>query len=221
MSVNGQVRLVCFDLGGVVVRICRSWQEGCIAAGLPVRADLSSDEMKARRRALSDRYQAGLLGCDEFFRLLSESTGGIYTPEEVRRIHAAWTLDVYEGVDNLVGELSRLRSVQLGVLSNTNHAHWEVLCGARRRPEYWSVLSKIHHPHASHLLRLAKPSPDIYLEFQRRTGFAGEHILFFDDLEENILAARRVGWRAEQIDHTGDTAAQMRAHLARHGVLGA
>ena len=29
--------IVCFDIGGVLVRICRTWEEGCIAADVPLR----------------------------------------------------------------------------------------------------------------------------------------------------------------------------------------
>ena len=43
-------------------------------------------------------------------------------------------------------------------------------------------------------------------------------VIFFDDLEENIAAARSIGWTAHQIDHTRDTAAQMRYHLTRWGL---
>ena len=30
--------LAVFDLGGVIVRICRSWQEGCRAAGIALKS---------------------------------------------------------------------------------------------------------------------------------------------------------------------------------------
>jgi FMN phosphatase YigB (HAD superfamily) len=43
--------------------------------------------------------------------------------------------------------------------------------------------------------------------------------VFFDDLAENISAARACGWNAVHIDHTGDTAAQVLAGLRAHGAL--
>ena len=69
------------------------------------------------------------------------------------------------------------------------------------------------------MTELAKPGLDIYHAFVERTGHRAAGILFFDDLEENVVAARRAGWNAEQIDHTGDTAAQIRGHLREYGVL--
>jgi FMN phosphatase YigB (HAD superfamily) len=214
---------VVFDLGGVIVRIARSWAEGCRAAGLPVRApeQMGADGMIARRRELSRAYQEGRVSCDEYCRLVAESTDGHYTPEEIRRVHDAWTMGEYPGVHELVHEI-RAAGVLTGVLSNTNHSHWVRLVPPpdHPAPEYRTP-RLVDHPHASHLLGLSKPGLEIYRRFTEITGYRGreEEIIFFDDLEENVQAARAVGWQAEWIDHAGDTAAQMRAHLVRRGVL--
>ena len=64
-----------------------------------------------------------------------------------------------------------------------------------------------------------KPDAKIYEHVEQTTGVAPEHILFFDDHPPNVNAARQRGWRVEQIDHTGDTVAQMTRHLRRYGVL--
>ena len=56
--------LVCFDLGGVVIRICRSWEEGCAAAGLPLRGVESRDETRHLRTAAVVEFQTGRIGGD-------------------------------------------------------------------------------------------------------------------------------------------------------------
>lgn len=76
----------------------------------------------------------------------------------------------------------------------------------------------MEHRAASHLLGLAKPELEIYRTYEQLAGIPSERILFFDDTAENIEAARRAGWNAEPIEHTGDTAAQVRALLARYGI---
>jgi putative hydrolase of the HAD superfamily len=215
------VKIVVFDLGGVVVRICRSWAEGCAAAGLEFRAQaLASEEMKARRRAVSARHGRGELACADYYREMAATTGGLYTPDEVERIHHAWTREEYPGVFDLVAQIHSA-GLDTGVLSNTNHAHWLRLAPARagggERPEYRTP-SAIRHLHASHLLGLHKPEPGIYRAFERITGFSGPSIVFFDDLPENVAAASAAGWRAIQVDHTGDTAAQMATHLQALGI---
>lgn len=214
------ISLVCFDWGGVILRICRSWQEGCERAGLPVRADTASDTVKARRKKIAEAFQVGELTPEAFFARLAEATGGAYTAEEVERIHDAWLIDEYTGVGDVVGELLARPGVETGLLSNTNESHWRrhqrELCTGL---ECFPTVARLRHRHASHLLRLAKPGLDIYHAFVEQTGHRAGRILFFDDLEENVAAARLAGWNAEQIDHTGDTASQIRGHLRAYGVL--
>jgi 2-haloacid dehalogenase len=64
-----------------------------------------------------------------------------------------------------------------------------------------------------------KPDKAVYRDAERRFGVAGDRILFFDDLPDNVAAALRMGWQAMAIDHAGDTARQIEAALQRHGVL--
>ncbi|MEO1535088.1 MAG: HAD-IA family hydrolase, partial [Planctomycetota bacterium] len=85
--------------------------------------------------------------------------------------------------------------------------------------ERFPVARLLEHRHASHLLGIAKPDAGIYARFESETGYDGSEILFFDDLAENIEAARERGWHAEQIDHTGDTAEQVARCLAAYGVF--
>lgn len=66
---------------------------------------------------------------------------------------------------------------------------------------------------ASHLMGVAKPASETYSAFDARTGYHGKEILFFDDLAENVEAARQAGWWAERIDHDGDAANQVRGYL--------
>lgn len=212
--------LIVFDLGGVLVRICRGWAEACAAAGLPVRAESDSLSASGARHEWAARHGRGEISSPDFFARVAESTGGLYTPDEVRRIHDAWLIDEYTGVHDLLADL-RAAGLATGVLSNTNHAHWVRLTppGLGGTGEF-SAAGMVDHPHASHLLGLLKPDREIYREFERRVGYEGRaaEILFFDDLDENVTAARSCGWRAERIDHAADTAAQMRAHLRELGL---
>ena len=92
--------------------------------------------------------------------------------------------------------------VQTACLSNTSRGHWDSLLA------YENVASLGSH-HASHLLGLAKPAPEIYAEFERLVGARPEEIVFFDDLEANVESASARGWDAVRIDHEADTAKQM------------
>jgi len=210
-----RVDAVLLDLGGVVVRICRTWGEACARAGVPERAPERFGEASlARARALAvDRYQTGRMTCDAFVEEVANSTAGLYSPGEVRRIHDAWLIGEYPGVAGLLSVLSG-SGVATGCLSNTNRAHWEVL-------REGGAVSLLRHQLVSHELRSAKPGARIYEQAEEALGLPGERIAFFDDLEENVRAAAERGWLATQIDHTGDTAAQMTRRLRELGVLAA
>jgi glucose-1-phosphatase len=211
------VRLVCFDLGGVLLRICRTWDEGCRAAGIEPRPGANDPVLVERRRAVSHAYSLGRIDCDACFRGMSEATSGLYTPDEVARVHDAWLVGEYPGVGPLIDRLLNAPHVRTGVLSNTNHRHW-VRIAPGPRAEF-PAAARLPNLHASHILGLAKPDPAIYAAFERSVGVRGPEILFFDDLDENIAAAKAAGWQAVQVDHQGDTATQMLRHLSSCGAF--
>jgi len=210
------VRLVCFDLGGVIVRICRTWEEACAAAGLAVRHDESfhAPDRLLQRRTLHRRHECGEVASVEYWERMSEVIGGVYAPDEVELIHQSWILGEYRGIADLLQRLARRPHVETACLSNTNQAHWRLLTGG---PHHHAV-SHLRHRVASHEIRQAKPDEAAYRHVERLTSRHADEILFFDDMPENIDAARAIGWRAELIDHTGDTAAQIDSHLRAHHV---
>ncbi len=204
-----RVRGVVFDLGGVLVRICRSWSEACARAGVQYHERVASPEQIEARRAVRDAYETGRIGCDEFFRRVAATTGGLVSSGEFERVHRAWIIGEYEGVRDLIRSL-RTAGLATGVLSNTNHAHWSDL--------RQGVVNLVDHPHASHLLGVAKPDREIYRAFEEAARLPAPGLVFFDDLPANIEGARAAGWDAVWIDHEGDTAAQMRSALRTRGV---
>ncbi len=217
----GSIKVVCFDLGGVVVRIARSWSEACEAAGVEVRSPetFSAPDMQSGRRELSDGYQLGRLDCDGYYRLISESSGGLYEPHEVEAVHRAWVFEPYTGIDTLIERLNTVNGLQTACLSNTNHSHWQDLLRTEGSKPAVPAIHLLQTRLVSHELEAVKPDERIYRLAEQRLGASGAEIVFFDDLLENVEGARRCGWIAEQIDHSGDPASQIRAHLERFGLL--
>jgi putative hydrolase of the HAD superfamily len=219
--------VVCFDLGGVVVRIARDWAEGCRAAGIEVRepARFHEPSLKAERRALAEAYQRGRISSAEFFEGVAANTGGLYRAEEVERVHDAWIYGEYPGVSDLIRRLNATPGVFTACLSNTNESHWErALVGNGDGATPSEAIALLRHRMASFEMGLVKPDATIYeaaeSEFAAASGVTrGERVVFFDDLEDNVRAARDRGWEAHAVDHRGDTAGQMSAVLAGMGVL--
>ncbi len=216
-------KLVVFDLGGVVVRICRSIKEAGDRCGIAVREEDITPERRAERRAIHALYERGRLTCDEFFVAIAKTTGDRFTPQQFRAMHEAWIIEEYPGVSELIDDL-HAAGIQTGVLSNTNASHWAQMQpvvradGGVNAPKFPTPAKPIHK-HASHLLGLAKPDAAIYHEFARRTGFAPGTIVFFDDLPDNVEAARKAGWQSHVVDHMGDPAGQMREFLRGAGTI--
>lgn len=203
--------LVCFDVGGVLVRICRDWAEGCAAAGVEIRPFETDPDHLAARGLLLGELQRGQVADGDFHARFSALLKGTWSPEEVARIDAAWLLDPYPGTPELVRDLQDA-GLETACLSNTSHGHWEALLG-------YEAIAALRHRHASHQMGLVKPDPAIYAAFEHAVDRTASQILFFDDLPENVEAARARGWDACRIDHAGDPAAQMRRHLQERGLL--
>ena len=136
---------------------------------------------------------------------------GVWSADEIARVDAAWLLGEYPGTADLIHEL-HAADIDTACLSNTSHDHWGPL-------RAYANVGALRHQHASHLLGLVKPDEAIYRRFESLVGREPGDIVFFDDLPENVEAARRFGWDAIAVDHTGDTAAQIRAALSHRGVL--
>ena len=79
-------RVIVFDLGGVLIRICRTWQEAARRAGLSERPYLETTEQQRRRWDLSNAFERGELSPDAFCEQLSLQMGGVYETNEIRRV---------------------------------------------------------------------------------------------------------------------------------------
>ena len=203
------VRLVCLDWGGVLLRICRSWEEACVAAGLPLPATPVDEAVRHGRRALSEAYQCGRLSCEAYFGSVADLSPG-YSAADIERLHDSYLIAEYDGALGFARDLAGHDRVASALLSNTNHRHWQ------RRSEF-AAAATLEYQLASHLHGAAKPDHVFYRELEGVSGCSGAGIAFFDDLPANVRAARSLGWQAVLIDHDGDTIAQLRAALV--GVL--
>ena len=205
--------LICFDLGGVVVHHCRTWQEGCAAAGVPFDPESSPDHPRhaAAQRDLVMRFITGALDPDGFVCAVAGLTQGRTSEADVRRVHGSWITGEYAGVGDIIGELNAA-GIRTSCLSNTDPLHWEWM--ERHSPAFRAIRIR----HASHLLGMAKPDPRIFLRFAELVGTTAKDIVLFDDLQPNVDAAHAAGWTAYRIDHLRCTATQLRQIMSRIGL---
>lgn len=210
--------LVVFDLGGVLVRIARTWSEASRAAGVDPTG--REDPLTpAAREPWVHAYETGVIDRRTFVDGLVAAMGGAYAPDEVLRVHDAWLFEEYAGLARVFDALD-VAGVPTAVLSNTNEAHWARMFPDGPGPWAFPSLRRVRHPHASHVLRARKPDVAAFRAVEASTGVRRDGIVFFDDLPDNVRAARRAGWTAHLVDPAGDPPGEMLDRLGATGPRG-
>jgi len=216
------IQLVIFDLGRVLLRIAEDWDHAAQLAGLPELAGLTGDlSTKSTRGSdnplaeLLDQFETGRVNVVAFFA--SAAKLAKVRASEVQKVMDAVLIETFPGAVALLDRLAML-PVKTACLSNTNARHW-LLINDREHPAYLPV-ELFDYPLVSQIVGHAKPSPAIYQYVEDGTAFAPESILFFDDLPENIDAAKRRGWHAELVRRdTDNPISAVTATLTAYGVL--
>lgn len=188
------VRVVVFDLGGVMIRLADGWEGACRAAGVDYRPIEIDDDYMEAIAELETGIASDALTPEAYYLGVRGLVNGLYTTVEIRRIYQAVIQEEFPGIFEAVSALKATGYVT-ACLSNTCGPHWEDLTN----PELYPAIALLDHQHASHLLRAAKPDQTIYQRFEEAVGAAPGEILFFDDNADNIAAARTRGWHAVHI----------------------
>ena len=201
---------VVFDLGGVLARICHSWQEALETAG--IRGNLAA-EPKTPFVSLPefDQFQANEISLEAYLDALADFVG--CPRSRSLEVHNAILIREYDGIGDLIEQL-HANGYRTGCLSNTNAPHWEELTGAHRFRGIHEVQNKM----ASHLVGLNKPSAEIFRCFCETFGSKPSDIVYFDDFQSNVDASRVLGFRSYRIDPTMETVPQMRTILRSEGI---
>lgn len=197
--------LVCFDLGGVLAQIRRTWQACAEAAGVTTR--LRPDELyEMMDFPLFDIYQMGRVGNAEYLNELGTYLGA--SADDARKVHDQILIGPYPGTHELVQEI-KAAGHSTACLSNTNAIHWETL-----NSDAFPAIRDLDYKVVSHTVNLVKPEPALFRMFDADTEMSPQFVVFFDDHEGNVLAAKEHGWQAALVDHQGNPAEQMRQALA-------
>lgn len=203
-SVNGQIRVVLFDLGGVLVElsgvpIMLRWMGEQATQEKLLNLWLSSPSVRA--------FETGRITPNEFAdRLIEEMTLPV-TRERLLDEFALWPRALFPGALELVQRVPR-RYVR-ATLSNTNSLHWSRLMNEM------GLATVFDHHFASHLTGKIKPDEDVFHHVVDALGCQAQEILFLDDSRLNVEAAGRIGMQAVQVQ--GPAAAEKA--LVEFGVM--
>lgn len=207
------IELVCFDLGGVLIRLCDGWEDARLRAGIRDCQPKTNFHQHPLFAQVNHQFERGEIDQTEYTDQLAQLIN--LAPHQILAMLNAWLVEPYPGIDAMLDQLEAT-TVRTACLSNTNHTHWRAMTcpGPAFLP-----LHRLHNRFASPFIGHRKPETKIYQHVQNETGIPPQAILFFDDLPENVYTAQRQGWHAYEIDPTEDPMVQATKHLQRHGVL--
>jgi len=202
--------VVCFDIGGVLVRICHTWNDAARAAG--VETTLGAEIRKLDDSSYLLAYQEGRMPLDDYLANMAEWLGT--DREGVIQVHNRILLQDYPGAFDLVEEL-KSKGIWTCCFSNTNGLHWIVLTD----PDHFPAVAALDKKIASHELKAAKPDVAAYKQVEELMPFKPDRIVFFDDTLRNVVGANEAGWEAFRLDPAADPIQEARAILSRLEVL--
>jgi FMN phosphatase YigB (HAD superfamily) len=199
------IKVICFDLGKVIVDFDYGGavQELIKVSPLPV----SEVARILSNNSLINDYETGKISTSAFHLSVSQLLRLDVPLGTFRQLWGSMFLPLPLIPESLLTSLKT--NYRLLLLSNTNEIHFEFLT------ENYPILGHIEERVLSYQVGCMKPERRIYQVAVERAGVAPEEILFTDDREENIEAAREIGIHAIRFESED----QLRREMRRLGVL--
>jgi len=189
-----------FDLGNTLIKLAYER----VLENIRRNANISRDALvQLLERAGGYRdMERGAISFLEFYQFVCDHAGYRGSFLDFREVWSDFFDGTMPGMEEL---LARVREkYRVAFLSNSNEVHAEII------PRRFAMLfQKDDRFILSHRFRTAKPSPEIFRRAFEVLGALPHHIVFIDDLLENVLAARAVGMRAFQFVDADSLAAQL------------
>lgn len=178
---------ILFDLGGVLMDF------GGVRRLAELNGEADDAALRARWVASTwvQAFERGDCDADAFGDGLVREWGLALTSAEFLDDFARWSAGPVAGSVELVRSLRG--TIRMGCLSNTNPVHW------RQHLDRWGLVDDFDWTFVSHELGMMKPDPAIFDHVVRAIGTNADRILFLDDSDEHVRAARASGMRAERV----------------------
>jgi FMN phosphatase YigB (HAD superfamily) len=171
-----------------------------------------------------DLYQAGKISKEKHLLVLQDylfgSNDDNFTIEEclecAELIHTHILGRQYPGAFLTLLALLK-NSITTGCLSNTSQLHWDIL----KDNEEYSAIALMQHNALSFEIGFNKPDIKAFKAFEEMSfARSPRNILYFDDVQANVDAARNAGWEAELVVSDEDnTIRDIRGHLINRGII--
>jgi putative hydrolase of the HAD superfamily len=195
-----------FDLGNTILKLAyeRVLENVCAEASATRDEVVEILELPGGYRDM----ERGLVSFWEFYEHLCDRAG---YRGSIRDFHNLWS-DFFDGpIPGIEDLLDRVRErYRVAFLSNSNEVHAELI-----PRKFAALFRKDDRFIFSHRFRVAKPDPEMFRRALEVIGAMPQHVVFIDDLIENVLAARTVGLRSFQFT----SAEALERELVAEGLL--
>ena len=184
-----EISHLVFDLGGVIVEL----------SGTPILDEwivgVNTPESIWQRWLTSQAprlFESGRIGKDEFAAMIVGELSLNISPHEFLVHFTSLPIGPYPGAIELLHSLKERYTTAL--FSNSNVLHWE------RKMGEMNLKDAFHYHFASHIMGKVKPDEEAFQEIISTLGVPESRILFFDDNQMNVDAAKSVGLHAIRVN---------------------
>lgn len=187
-EIGPDVRLVIFDLGGIIMPIRMEKTAHAFAA-------LGAHEIAAHVTAshahdgVFNTYQNGLISTPDFLVAVRKETGVVGSDQQIRDAWNAMLHDPDASRLKIIKEISE--RVPTVLLSNSNDMH--IVWAREHMKPFGGFENFFQKTYFSHEVRMSKPDARIYEYVLQDMGVKAEDAVFFDDSALNIEAAKALG----------------------------
>jgi len=183
------MRLVLFDIGGVIINWQDSWLYHKVAQGFGLNEKKLSKECENE----ISRLHSGEIQEPEFWKII----GKRISSDRLMRVNRSLFYDIFKEELRLNHEVLSLakkikkKGLKIGVLSNLEKSTNSVL-------NELGILKDFEFQFLSHKIGFAKPNKRIFEYVIRKIPFKKNEIIFIDDKPSNVEAAKILGINAIQ-----------------------
>lgn len=178
------IKNIIFDFGDIFINLDKN-------ATYKAMADLGVTEISEDMIEVYHQYEKGLIATNEFIKFFKNT---LAIPKK-KLIHAwnAVLLDFPKHRLAFIKQLATSKKYRLFLLSNTNELHIsrvKKICGTKFYKEFKNCFEQFY---LSHEINFRKPDATIYKFVLNENNLIPQETLFIDDVEENTLAAQKLG----------------------------
>ena len=189
---------IVFDLGGVLIEL-----SGVDRMLELLQHQLTVEELWMRwlTSPAVHQFETGWIDADTFTSMLCAEFGMTIDAAQFITEFTSWPRGLYPGATDLLQQLAP--HYQLACLTNTNALHWPRICAEMDMLAHFPICF------ASHEIGMVKPHPEIFAHLLHELGHAPARILFLDDNQLNVEAARAAGISAYRVAGLAGALAQL------------